>query len=528
MQPLRLATDPEAGLVQVLERCRGHVVAHGISEALAAPSSIPADPGNGRGDQRHPEEIRHRLGQPLLRQQLVMQQVEHKGGDPRAVLYRRGDPWGKGRPRLPAAGRATAGVRAMFGDDQRPRFGKVEHLPGDVVGRHRRGQRRAARRAGLRVMVDGGVGIFGPPQGPARMARLPARLLAGRLPQVADPRRLLQPVAGRGLAAVAAVQSDLALQLGDPLSQRRHLRRVARLLRQQQLDQVTFRELVEGGAIHCILESTARRRVKQNLRRHRRHPLIHRASPCADRDAARRHPPGQNDQTALDPSPANDADRPGQEARPEERALELWGGIECTVLRVRDTWRDQLREGGHYGRIGDLDAVAGLGLKKLRYPVLWEHVAPERPGECDWRWHDGRLGRLRELGVTPIAGLVHHGGGPRYTDLLDPRFPALLAEQAGRTARRYPWIRSWTPVNEPLTTAGFSGLYGHWHPHGRDEASFLRMLANECRAVLLSMRAIRSAVPDAELVQTEDLGRTFSTSRLAYQTAHENERRWLS
>src|SRR4051794_25675728 len=45
---------------------------------------------------------------------------------------------------------------------------------------------------------------------------------------------------------------------------------MARLLRQQQLDQVTFRELVEGGAIHQSLESTTRRRVKQNLDRHRR------------------------------------------------------------------------------------------------------------------------------------------------------------------------------------------------------------------------------------------------------------------
>jgi dTDP-4-dehydrorhamnose reductase len=42
------------------------------------------------------------------------------------------------------------------------------------------------------------------------------------------------------------------------------------------------------------------------------------------------------------------------------------------------------------------------------------------------------------------------------------------------------------------------------------------------------MRAIRRVIPDAELVQTEDLGRTFSTPRLAYQAAHENERRWLS
>src|SRR4051794_16314029 len=45
---------------------------------------------------------------------------------------------------------------------------------------------------------------------------------------------------------------------------------MARLLRQQQLDQVTFRELVEGGAIHQSLASTTRRRVKQNLDRHRR------------------------------------------------------------------------------------------------------------------------------------------------------------------------------------------------------------------------------------------------------------------
>ena len=67
----------------------------------------------------------------------------------------------KYRPGLRAAGRATATVRAVFRDDQRSRFGEVQHLPGNVVCRHRRGQRRAARRAGLRIMVDGGVGCLG-------------------------------------------------------------------------------------------------------------------------------------------------------------------------------------------------------------------------------------------------------------------------------------------------------------------------------------------------------------------------------
>jgi dTDP-4-dehydrorhamnose reductase len=249
--------------------------------------------------------------------------------------------------------------------------------------------------------------------------------------------------------------------------------------------------------------------------------------PRGDCSAPSWRPPLAEDVAPLRPA-ANDLEPLGPGTQRAARGLELWGGVECTVLRIGDTWRDQLREGGHYDRIGDLDAVAEIGFRRLRYPVLWEHVAPERPGECDWRWHDERLGRLRDLGVAPIAGLVHHGGGPRYTDLLDPDFPTLLAEQAGRTARRYPWIRSWTPVNEPLTTARFSGLCGHWFPHGCDEASFLRILANECRAVLLSMRAIRRVVPGAELVQTEDLGKTFATPRLAYQAAHENERRWLS
>ena len=54
------------------------------------------------------------------------------------------------------------------------------------------------------------------------------------------------------------------------------------------------------------------------------------------------------------------------------------------------------------------------------------------------------------------------------------------------------------------------------------------MIANQCRAVLLSARAIRAAVPGARIVQTEDIGRVFSTRRLAPQAAYENGRRWLS
>jgi dTDP-4-dehydrorhamnose reductase len=86
----------------------------------------------------------------------------------------------------------------------------------------------------------------------------------------------------------------------------------------------------------------------------------------------------------------------------------------------------------------------------------------------------------------------------------------------------------WTPVNEPLTTARFSGLYGHWYPHRESEADFLRMLVIECRAVLLAMRAIRRVTPQAELIQTDDLGKCFATPPMQAVADEHNERRWLS
>jgi dTDP-4-dehydrorhamnose reductase len=208
--------------------------------------------------------------------------------------------------------------------------------------------------------------------------------------------------------------------------------------------------------------------------------------------------------------------------------LAIWGGVESTIVRIGDTWRDQLRETGHDRRPEDLERIAALGIRTLRYPVLWESIAPHSPDGMNWAWHDRRLRRLRELGIDVIAGLVHHGSGPHYTNLLDPLFPEKLAAFAASVATRYPWLESFTPVNEPLTTARFSALYGHWYPHRTDYASCLRALITQCRGVVLAMQAIRRITPAAKLVQTEDLGRIFSSPLLSYQTDFENEQRWLT
>jgi len=183
---------------------------------------------------------------------------------------------------------------------------------------------------------------------------------------------------------------------------------------------------------------------------------------------------------------------------------------------------------GHAARADDLDRFAALGVRALRYPVLWERVAPRGPAQADWAWPDARLARLRELGLRPIVGLLHHGSGPRYTSLVDPAFPEHLAAYAAAVATRYPWVDDYTPVNEPLTTARFSGLYGHWYPHGSDDHTFVRALLLQCRGIVRAMQAIRAVNPVARLVQTEDLGKTYSTAALAYQARLENTRRWLT
>jgi dTDP-4-dehydrorhamnose reductase len=208
--------------------------------------------------------------------------------------------------------------------------------------------------------------------------------------------------------------------------------------------------------------------------------------------------------------------------------IELWGGVECTRARIGDAFRDQSDETGHTDRPGDLDRIAELGFRTLRYPVLWETVSPNGRHEADFSWHDPRIAHLGTLGIGIIAGLCHHGSGPSHTNLLDPDWPALLAEHAGRVAERYPHIDRYTPVNEPLTTARFSCLYGHWYPHLRSYRAFLPALVNQCKATVLSMRAIRRIRPGAMLVQTDDFGKTFSTPSLALQAEHENQRRWLT
>ncbi len=221
--------------------------------------------------------------------------------------------------------------------------------------------------------------------------------------------------------------------------------------------------------------------------------------------------------------------RPDTPNQTSSRPVEIWGGVECTINRVGERYFDQVALTGHADRIvDDLHRFADLGIRTLRYPVLWERVAPSSLMHADWFKSDIALCTMQKLGIKPIVGLLHHGSGPRHTSLLDPAFSRKLGEFAAAVARRYPWIEMFTPINEPLTTARFATLYGHWYPHAHDDRAFARAVLNQCAAIRASMEAVRSVNPNARLVQTEDLGKTYSTPSIAYQAAFDNNRRWLT
>ncbi|MBG6233457.1 dTDP-4-dehydrorhamnose reductase [Pedobacter sp. CAN_A7] len=207
--------------------------------------------------------------------------------------------------------------------------------------------------------------------------------------------------------------------------------------------------------------------------------------------------------------------------------MELWGGIECTINRVGDQYFNQLHYQGHYDRKNDLVLLDDLGIKKLRYPILWEYHQLQQHQPPQWGVIEANLLELKARNIEVIAGLVHHGSGPSFVNLQEVNFAEGLAAFAAEVARRFPWITYYTPINEPLTTARFCGLYGLWHPHESNDVSFLRILYQECKATIMAMEAIRKVNPNARLIHTEDLGKVHSTKNLKYQADFENERRWL-
>lgn len=205
-------------------------------------------------------------------------------------------------------------------------------------------------------------------------------------------------------------------------------------------------------------------------------------------------------------------------------------GIENSYPTISTGRRiDEMEKCGHYDRYAeDFGLVRELGFGALRYgPAYYRTHAS--PGRFDWSSADGPMFMLREMNIEVIADLCHFGVPAWLGGFQDPAFPVLFADYARAFARRYPWVRYYTPVNEIFICASFSALRGFWNECLESEAAFVKALRNLCMAHELAVDAILAERPDAIIVQSESLEHFHPAGRKAVSQAdRENEFKHLS
>jgi len=183
-------------------------------------------------------------------------------------------------------------------------------------------------------------------------------------------------------------------------------------------------------------------------------------------------------------------------------------GIENSYPVITDRAGKSLRRDGmelsrHYHHWKqDLRLVKEMGIDCLRYgpPYYKTHLGPMK---YNWSFADETFGRMRALGIWPIADLCHFGVPDWIGDFQNPQWPALFAAYAAAFTKRFRWVRFYTPVNEIFVCARFSAQLGWWNERLQSDRAFVTALKNMCRATILAEEEILKVRPDAIFVQSE-------------------------
>lgn len=161
----------------------------------------------------------------------------------------------------------------------------------------------------------------------------------------------------------------------------------------------------------------------------------------------------------------------------------------------------------------DLARASATGATAIRYGLPWYRINPA-PGVFEWEWADAVIGHLAgETGMEIILDLVHYGT-PAWLEgsFADPGYPAAVVRYAGEVASRFRGqVRAYTPLNEPLVTASFCGMRGIWPSYLSGDRGWATVVTAVATGVQATVRAIRDADKDAEIVHVEAVQ--------AYQTA---------
>ena len=140
----------------------------------------------------------------------------------------------------------------------------------------------------------------------------------------------------------------------------------------------------------------------------------------------------------------------------------------------------------------DFDLIAETGVQALRWGLPWYRIQPA-PDEWDWVWADRALEYLVNVkGITPILDLMHYGT-PLWLDnsFINADYPQRVAEYAQAVAARYKsLVRYYTPLNEPMVNAEFSGKRAEWPPYLSGDDGDVKVTLALARGIALTGQAI--------------------------------------
>ncbi|MEV3858945.1 GH1 family beta-glucosidase [Streptomyces sp. NPDC050095] len=161
----------------------------------------------------------------------------------------------------------------------------------------------------------------------------------------------------------------------------------------------------------------------------------------------------------------------------------------------------------HYHRWReDFALMKQLGTNAYRLSIAWPRIVPGGDGPVNTKgldFYDELIDALIAEGITPMVTLYHWdlpqalqdrgGWSSRETAEHFARYASVVAERLGDR------VKHWTPLNEPLCSAWIGHLEGTMAPGLTDltaavQASYHLLLGHG-----LATRAIRAAVPDAEV-----------------------------
>lgn len=180
-------------------------------------------------------------------------------------------------------------------------------------------------------------------------------------------------------------------------------------------------------------------------------------------------------------------------------------GIECSYPTIDNgkTRRDLLEECGHYTHWKkDLQLVKDMGLNVLRYGLPY-HLVHKSPDRYDWTFADEVMNEIKRLDIVPILDLMHFGVPDWIGNFQNPELPLHFSRYAAAVARRYPWVKFYTPVNEIYVTAKMSAKEGLWNEQLKTDRGFVTAIKNITAASILATHQIARLRPDCVIVQSE-------------------------